>query len=414
MVVVEISIIPLSQSVVSITVSNTGDFNRARVFEVIHLFEPISRTEVAGRLNLTAASVSNIVSELLHRGYIKELGRRSASRGQPAIELGVRADAAYTIGLHFEHGGVVGIVADLKGTVLDQQQVNLSPMPSSESVLDVLTAMGTQLIQNVAFEKIIGVGLATVGPIDLRSGSVKGSEVATGWSSITLREPLAKAFGLPVFMDNNATAGAIGEYWYGVGRAYRNFLYVGFFNMGLGGGLVLNKRVYRGSALNAAEFGHMLVHLDSLRPGIPPFLEHVVSGHALCRDFGEHILETFEQRMIDQDPLLTKWLDDASQAFANALVSVDHLLDLDTIIVGGQLPPAFFTALLTRVEQRLDALYMDGWLRRSTLQLGQTGLDSAVMGAATLPIYDAFSPDSSTGKITEINFRPSNAGEPMY
>lgn len=85
---------------------------------MIHLFEPISRLEIAAQLAMTSATVSNIVAELLARDYMLQHGRRTTRRGQPAIELGVQADAAYTIGLHFKHGGVASIVADLKGAVL--------------------------------------------------------------------------------------------------------------------------------------------------------------------------------------------------------------------------------------------------------------------------------------------------------
>ena len=394
--------------------NSSGGGNRARVFELIHLFEPISRAEIASKLDLTSATVSNIAADLLSQGYIQQLGRRTSGRGQPAIELGVQADAAYTIGLHFEHGCVAGIVADLKGSILDRRQVVLDPLPSPDIVLTTLIDTGNELINQVDRDKIIGVGLATVGPIDLVSGSVLSTEYTSGWGEVALRDPLTEAFALPVFMDNNATAGAIGEYWYGVGRSYSNFLYVGFYTLGLGGGLVLNKRIYRGSALNAAEFGHMIVRSPHSKSGEAGFLEHFVSGHALCRDFGVDITSNFEQRLADNDERLETWLDAASSVFAQALVSVDHLLDLDTIIIGGQLPHAFFSALVDRVQPQRQALYMHGWSRPSTLQFGRIGEDSAVMGAATLPIYDAFAPQVSAARTTQNSPRSVAAGGTMH
>ena len=364
------------------------------MFEVIHLYEPISRVEIASRLDLTSAAISNIVSDLIARGYVCQLGRRSTSRGQPSIELGIQADAAYTIGLHFEPRSVAGIVADMKGNVLDRQTIDLPPYPSPAMTIDALNSVGSALIKTSARKKILGVGLASVGPVDLLSGSVIRPEFTSDWDNVELREPLAKALGLPVFMDNDATAGAIGEYWYGAGRLCRHFLYVAFNNMGLGGGLILDGRVFRGSALNAAEFGHMIVQPAAVSPGMPPYLENVVSGHALRRDFGDAIISTLEQRLTDNDPDLEQWLDDASQCLAHALVSVDHLLDLDAIIVGGQLPAVFISNLVNRVKHRMSTLYMQGWSGQSTLHIGQIGQGSAVLGAAALPVYDAFSTTS--------------------
>jgi len=342
------------------------------------------------------------------------LGRRNESRGQPSIELGIQADAAYTVGLHFEHSSIDGIVADLKGNELDRLSIKLGPLPSPRDVLEALVHVGRQLIDQVQFDKIIGVGLASVGPLDLVSGSVMRTEFTSNWDKVALRDPLAEAFGLPVYMDNNATAGAIGEYWYGLGRSYHNFLYVGFNSMGLGGGLVLNKRVYRGSALNAAEIGHMLMGMESPTAGTPPFLEYFISGHALCRDLGDSILESFDDRLAKGDAELDQWLDRASRVFTQAVVTVDHLLDLDTIIVGGQLPTGFFEALLHRVELSVAPLYMHGWGQRATLQMGQIGLSSAVRGAAALPIYDAFSPASPLVNDSINLLRSSTGGGPMY
>lgn len=393
---------------------NTGELNRARVFELIHLFEPLSRSEIAAKLGLTSAAVSNIVAELLDKGVIVELGRRSSSRGQPAIELGVCADAAHTVGLHFEHGGISGILADLKGHVIERRHTPLSPLPSPDCVVNALTDMGKELIELSCRDKLLGIGLASVGPIDQHSGSVMRTDFTSDWGVVALREPLCDAFEYPVFMDNNASAAAIGEYWYGVGRSYPNFLYVGFYSMGLGGGLILNKRIYRGAGLNAAEFGHMLVNVDQADASTPAYLEKFVSGHALCRDLGSDILESLQSKLLAADQPLERWLDVASSAFASALVSVDHLLDLDAVIVGGQLPSVFLDALLERVDSKRDSLYMQGWTRRSILRKGLMGEDSAVLGAATLPIYDAFSPGSYVPAMSRAESRTAVAGGSIH
>lgn len=384
------------------------DSNRARVFEVIHLYEPVSRTEIASQVGLTSAAVSYIVSELLELGVITELGRRPGMRGQPAIELGVKAQAAYTLGLHFEHSGVSGVIVDLKGNIAERADMKLPPLPTPDHALNALIATGKALLTKAPRSNLLGVGLATVGPIDLQAGSVTETPFTTDWHNVPLRQPLAEALQLPVFMDNNATAAAIGEYWYGAGRNYPNFLCINFSDIGLGGGLFLNQRVYRGSALNAAEFGHMLVH-PRQHSSAPPFLESYASGFALQRDLGPDIIAELESRLASGDKALDSWLAQASQLFAQALVSVDHLLDLDAIIVDGQLPAVFLNELVNRIDAERDALYMPGWTHRASLQLGQTGKDCAVLGAATLPLYDAFIPVQTTG-IADSLFKSEAVG----
>ena len=392
---------------------NTRDLNRARVFEVIHLFEPVSRAEVAKHVGLSSPAISYIVAELLELGFIEELGRRSSARGQTAIELGVAANSAHTIGLHFSHDRVRGVVVDLKGNIIRDKSHELPASPSPDLVLDTLISVGAELKQAVADKILVGVGLASVGPVNLIDGCVTKSAFNGSWDNVSLRQPLAEALKLPVCMDNNATAAAIGEYWYGVGRDYDNFLHISFMGNGLGGGLFLNRRVYRGSGLNAAEFGHMLVQPENSIPNVLPFLENYVSGYALMRDLGPEILMEFPARSTAADPALVAWLETASSLFAKAVVSVDHLLDIDAIIVGGELPETLLSELLERVSTQMNEYYMPGWSQRLSVRQSPNCSDTAVLGAATLPIYDVFALSASDRDAGNSLFKSTVGGECM-
>ena len=393
--------------------STPREVNRARIFEIIHLYEPISRAEIARRVGFSSAAVSNIVAELLDQGFVTELGRRSSNRGQPSIELGVEAGAACTLGLHFDHASIAGVIADLKGNILFSHSECLPSLPTPEVVLRTLSRVGHKLITSTGRNHLLGIGLASVGPVDLLTGSVTRTQFTQDWHNVALRQPLAEEFGLAVCMDNNATAAAIGEFWYGLGRQYDNFLHISV-SSGLGGGLFFNRRVYRGASLNAAEFGHLLVPGKPPVDGCPPFLENFVSGFALQRDLGEQIIDQFDVKLEQRDASLLDWLDTASDVFAQALVSVDHLLDLETIIVGGQMPASFLSALIERVQQRLSQFYMPGWSNAATLQLGQTGADSTLLGAATLPLYDAFATTPHTVRCAPSLFKSVAAGGGMH
>ena len=397
----------------TLSLTNSRDLNRARVFEVIHLFEPVSRSEIAQHVGLTAASISYIVAELLELGYVIELGRRSSSRGQPAIEMGVAANSAYTLGLHFSHERIRGAVVDLKGNIIIDIVEDLPRPPTPAAVIKSLVRIGKLLKNEVPDGKPLAAGLASVGPIDLVQGSVTQTAFTTDWNNVQLRLPLAEALNLPVYMDNNATVAAIGEFWYGMGRDYRNFLHITFFGNGLGGGLFLDRRVYRGASLNAAEFGHFLVHPEKPIKGVTPYLENYVSGYALQRDLGENILVELPERIKTGEKTLSAWLDSASDLFAKALVSVDHMLNLDAIIIGGQLPSEFINALLQRVSKRLDDYYMPGWAERAKLRQCCNGDDNAVLGAATLPIYDVLALTAHGTGATSNLFKSDAEAGPM-
>lgn len=398
------------------------------MFETIHLDRGSSRAEIAARLALTPAAVSYIVAELLDAGFVRESGRRSGGRGQPAIELCVNADAAWTLGLHLDHRRVSGCVADLGGSVSARRHRTLPPEASPSQVRRLLLEVAEALLETREEGRPLGVGLAAVGPLDLARGAVVESELTRSWANEPLRDPLAESLGLDVSMENNVTAAAIGEFWHGRGRAYRNFLVIGFFSAGLGGGLFLERRVYRGSGPNVAEFGHMLVaaparaRSDSRRasahdagPGkqhdtrheprhdgrrdrepldadTPVHLQSLASLDALHRELGPLTLEELDARIRAGDAALQAWMHDAATALSQAIVSVDHLLDLDAIVLTGQLPQAMLQALIEQIAMLREPLYMQGWHHRPELLVGGNGAESVLLGAATLPVYDVLVP----------------------
>jgi glucokinase len=121
-------------------------------------------------------------------------------------------------------------------------------------------AMGRRAIEasGVAAERITAVGIACGGPLDPLAGIIQSPLSLPGWDDLPLTRVVAEAFGLPAVVDNDATAGALAEWWFGAGRSrgVRSLVYL-TISTGVGGGLVLDGRVYRGAAANAGELGHL-------------------------------------------------------------------------------------------------------------------------------------------------------------
>ncbi|MEX2537008.1 MAG: ROK family transcriptional regulator [Trueperaceae bacterium] len=364
------------------------DRNRLLVLERIRLHAPVTRSEIARDTGLTAASVTNIVGQLVADGLVLETGRRAHNRGQPPVELDLAAHAAYSVGLHLDRDLLSGVLVDLKGSVVTITSSELAP-PSPDEALRLLEECYRKLVRDAAvpLERILGTGVVTVGPLDPRRGDVRGPPNFPGWDDVPLRERLASLIGAPVILENNATAAAIGEHWYGAGRHHDNFLYV-YIGLGVGGGLFLNNRVYRGSGLNAGEFGHLQVRFPG---GLAP-LESRTSILALERDLGRrfHGLPAINGAFQRRDEALLAWLDAAAQYLAEAVAGIDNLLDLDAIIFGGRHSPEVLRYLVERVRERAIDLRMPNRPRYAEIITGRAGDETAALGAATLPLYDAF------------------------
>lgn len=391
---------------------------QALVLATIRRLAPVSRAEIARNSELAPPTVSQVVGTLIGRGLVEEVGRRSSRRGQPAIELRIRAKAAFTIGLALEHGSITAVLADLDGTPLAEHSEELLEL-EPENVLQRLTSASRFMMahESISRNHLLGVGLASFGPLDIEAGTVNATPFSRHWDRVPLRRMLADALGLPVFLDNNATAAAIGEFWYGAAQSYRDFFLI-FIGMGVGGGLFLNGRVHRGVSFNAGEVGHSIVYAA---PGDSPdsltvkTLESVISLHALKRDLGNHVDGDLSALLQDRGPELSAWLVNAARSLAQIVATLDSLLDLEAIVIGGLLPEDIIRHLTDHTAAFRDAMVQHGRPHHAVLLPGQTGPLKAALGAAMLPVYDAFLIAPSVGPSLAGLFSspPSKGGDSL-
>jgi len=391
----------------------TSDFNRRIVLEAIRRNDRMARADISRLTGLSPPAVGRIVTRLIEDGFVVEAGRRKAEAGQPPKALALNPDAAFTVGLHLDYGGIAGVLVDLAGRPRARRTIARDD-PSPEQALSDLAAIHGALLDaaDVEAEDLLGIGLVSVGPIDVESGSVKRPPYLPAWESVPLRHELAAATGLPVFLDNNGTAAAIGEWWYGAAGAYDDFVYA-YLGHGIGGGVFLDGRIHRGALSNAGELGHVVVAPDgpACACGSVGCLEAVASLFALKRDLGAGAGETarLDAAVRDGDAAVMAWLDAAACHLAQAVTSATNLLDLQAFVLGGRPSARVLRYLAEGVRRRLHTMTMRGRLAPPAVVLGRTGPDIAALGAATLPVYGAFAPADAIGGRRTVR---SRAGVP--
>ncbi|HET6569520.1 MAG TPA: ROK family transcriptional regulator, partial [Rhodothermales bacterium] len=238
----------------------TKEFNVRIVLETIRLYGPVSRVVIARRTELTTQTVSNITRELIAAGMIVEAERFQDGRGAPAVLLRLNPDGAFAVGLDLDKDHLTGVLVDLGGSVRQRISYDLN-FPSPDEALDHLQATARELIrqEQISPERIRGVGVGLPGPLGVSEGSyvtnVANPTAFPGWNNVPVVEELGRRLALPIFLENNATAAAVGEWWYGAGQHVSSFFYV-FFGAGLGGGLIINGLPFEGHTGNAGELGY--------------------------------------------------------------------------------------------------------------------------------------------------------------
>ncbi len=355
--------------------------NRRLLLHELRLRGSLSRAELARTTGLTPPAVAGIVQDLLDARLVREAGRRKASRGQPPIEIEIDKDGGYAVGLRVEAGRYDFVVADLVGGVVEAGRGAMAEVSEAKLVGRIAT-LYERLAEKYGVDRSLGLGLVTPGPFDSVWPGTPTPGAVPALQTRALVETLSTHLGIDVFLENDATAAALGERLNGVAREAADFFYV-FVGEGVGGGLVMRGEPYRGRSGNAGEFGHIIVD---------PVGRQCYCGNRGC--LGQYLSLSSRQRFLEVHPespeAEAQWIAEAAKALSTALVSIENLLDPEMIVLGGTAPPA----LLERLAGELGELKPSVREGRGGQRLRMSGLGehSASLGAAALPIIAATSP----------------------
>jgi len=260
--------------------------------------------------------------------------------------------------------------------------------------------------------------VAVGGLVDASQGIVRTLHHAHGWNDFPLQDYLAKRLDRPCIIDNNANAAALAEVTFGAASASdsnsraseRVALYVGL-GRGIGGGLVVNGKIYHGASSTAGEIGHMLVkeqgpkcscgsygHLEAIasaqaisRAMIGLSVEHPETEAAIRRVTGARAERITAEQVFHLaavgDPVAQRVTPDVYQYLAIALANIVHIINPGVIILGGQVAQA--GDLLTRpLQERLQDLCLKAATRSLRVVQGSLGADANLTGAVTLALQD--------------------------
>ncbi len=311
------------------------------------------------------------------------------------------------IGIDIGGTNIKAAVIDLDGNVLHRLEqptdASRGPGPVIEDLADIVrrlaaltAAHGKSRVEGLVSEGIVGIGLATPGPLDLHGGRIIRGANLPAWKDVPIREALWQKTGLPVTLDNDGNAAAYGEYRCGAGRDGGDLVML-TLGTGVGAGVILKGRIFHGHFDNAAELGHMIVVVDGLPCpcGQRGCLEQYASAQAIVHrvlladpshEKAPAIAiraEDVAQAAANGDPLCERVWDDACLYLAIACVNIQHAFNPTRIVLGGGLSNAG-AQLLDRVSAHFRRHTWSLHTDSPEIVLAQLGPDAGVIGAAML------------------------------
>ena len=345
---------------------------------------------------LSRTTVSSLVAELLGEGIVVERSDSarqapSPSGGRPATLLSLEPSSGGFVGIDFGREIVRVAVANRSGELLvDHRSDRLEVAHEAREALAVAEAMLSRALGETELpsDRVIGAGVAVSAPVRTDSPGFASGVIFPSWAQVNVAEFLGERLGVPVHVDNDANLGALAEATFGAGRGTRNLFYVGL-SEGIGGGVIIDGRIYLGHTGAAGELGHIVVNPDGqvCRCGNRGCLATVAGGAALTAALrqihGAHMtVDELIALSRDGDSGAARLLADAGEAVGRVLAGMCSLLDPELVIIGGELAPAG-RPLVDSISGSLER-----WISPASghypVVLGQLGGNAEVLGAIAL------------------------------
>jgi predicted NBD/HSP70 family sugar kinase len=346
---------------------------RHQVFEAIRTAQQIARIDIAKRTSISPATVTAITSELLSAGLISEClpdpTAGAGKRGRPRVALSVRGDAFLIAGMKIADRTITIVLLDFVGESVGEYT---HPFPQSRMEPDSLAALVHDVLQSAcatngrAMSEVAGLGLAMAGLIDAERNFVYWSP-SLKQRNVEFGAALAKRLPMPVFLDNDANLVAKAEQHFGEGRGETDFIVI-TIEQGVGMGIVIDNKIYRGERGCGAELAHTKVQLEGAlcRCGQRGCLEAYVGDYALLReaavcgqDIPHDSVATLYAHAKSGDPTAQRIFERAGRMLAMGLVNIINIFDPKLVILSGQ------QASL----DVFDAEQLRNWVKASVVQV---------------------------------------------
>ncbi|MCW6007249.1 ROK family transcriptional regulator [Micromonospora sp. CPCC 205371] len=401
---------------------------RGMVLDMIRAARTISRVDLAAATGLTAPTISEVVRELMVDGLVVEAGLGASTGGKPPMLVQLNPPARYSVGVQLERNTCVIVLIDLAGRQIARTSFSGVASMSPEPGLSLVAAQVNAMLDSAAVDrrKVLGVGLVSYGPQDRRAGRLLTPQPTNQWLAYPVADRLAESLGLPVLLDNDAAAAAIGEYWMGAVEPHSTYGCI-YMATGIGGGVVVAGEVYRGSSSNSVEIGH--ISMDVNGPECPcgnvGCLENYAGPSALVREalatpgLSQRLaLDPTEDDFLTEfariaaaanagDPAARSLIERSARYLGFAAVTMTTLFDLEMVVLAG---PSFAVAgsiYQSVIQQEVDRRALVRKAHRVRVVPSVSGSDAAAIGGAVLVLQS----ELTVARGRSLNNPPSPAGQ---
>lgn len=358
--------------------------NRATVLRLLRAHQTMTRADLVKMTSLTPQSISKIMAGLEKSGLIKTQEKIFGGKGQPPLPFSICPSAGFGVGVQLEKHTLQGALLNFDGAELASVSLTHNEH-TSEGVLDLLreTVKGLIAEAGVPNEKIWGIGLATprLSNTHFEERQILEDPFWAEFADNELERQFSQHFNVPVFSENDANAGALGESMFGGAQKIENFCYL-YVSDGLGCGVFSGERLFRGAGGNAGEIGRVPISLSDPN--------HVVE-------------DVLNQKALENLAALER----LGGALRWLVSIIENAYDPSMIILGGEVETAKLEALCAAAQPLLPSIASRKNKRNPRLTVSEMGKNAVAWGSAMIPILGTIAASPSAdwnyyGRVLDV------------
>jgi glucokinase len=311
----------------------------------------------------------------------------------------------FVIGIDLGGTKINGALADLDGKVLSQHTIPTNAAEGEQAVLGRIVAVIEKVIElaNKEIDEIRAIGIGSPGPLDAKKGVIITTPNLP-FRNFELVKPIFEKFNIPTYLDNDANVAAIGEYMLGAGKGTLNMVYI-TVSTGIGGGAILDGKIYRGGTSNALEVGHITILPDGPRCNCGNYgcIEAIASGTAIARQAREAIesgvetslksynsVTSYEVYVEAQkgDKVAKELLDRSFNYLGIAVANIITSFDPEMVVIGGGVSQ-MGAVLFDKVKEVVNTRCFKAMSEFCKIVPAALGTDAGVIGAVALGLLES-------------------------
>lgn len=386
-----------------------GRVNKSLVLNTLRLRSPVSRAEVADLTGLNRSTVSNIVNSLIGEGLVWEQERRDSRIGRPSVDLGLRPDGGAVIGVEIGVDFISVLLTDFVAKPIWQDWIDLDlHLPQIEVLVKAEQSIDKALFQ--AGERrlhVLGIGVGLPGMVNINKGELIFAP-NLGWRDVPLRLMWNQRFRLPIYVDNEANLAALGEYYFGIARGVDHLVYLSS-GVGLGGGVIVDGKLFRGGHGYAGEIGHIQrdpsgelcgcgrrgcwetqVGPQAVIRRVKQSLGKSPGGHlpsGVAQDLSNLTFPLVVNAALNGDPICRQAIEDVGRYLGLGIADLANLFNPELVVIGGSFSLAR-SILSPVIEKIVFSEALPPSVDAMRIAFSERGKEACVFGAVAVVLDD--------------------------